>query len=176
MPPSHSIHHTCTERWSSVNLPNLNPHKYRAKILGAPATSGREQESDAGFTLIETMGTIAIVAVLLLSAVPQLANAMEKAKVQTLISDANILSIQISGDQSLIGSSLYDQASLTASCNAVASFSAGNALKVAPNAAGTGYIITGYNPGVQNYTVTYDSLGKGITITKAPQTAFAKCS
>lgn len=158
-----------------VKLPNINPHKVRARLLGKTAPVGREFDSDAGFTLIEIMGTIAIVAVLVLSAVPQLANAMEKAKVQTLINDANILAIQISGDQSLTGNALYDQVSLTASCNAI-SLSADNAIKVAPNATFTGYIITGYNPGVKNYTVTYDSVGKGVTITKATQTAFAKCS
>lgn len=159
----------------TVKIPNMNPHKVRARLLGTPVPKGREFDDEAGFTLIEIMGTVAIVAVLVLSAVPQLANAMEKAKVQTLINDENILAIQISGDQSLTGNALYNQANLTASCTAI-QVSADNAVKVAPNATFTGYIITGYNPGIKNYVVQYDSLGKGAIITKATQAAFANCS
>lgn len=157
-------------------LRNLNPHLFRSRFLSAPKAKGREHNSDAGFTLIETMGTIAIVAVLLLSAVPQLANAMEKAKVQTLVNDMNILSIQISGDQSLTGGGVVTLAPLQASCNAVTNFSSGNILKVAPNGTGDGFIITAYNPAVTHWVVTYDSAGQGAKIVAGAQTAFAKCS
>jgi prepilin-type N-terminal cleavage/methylation domain-containing protein len=161
-----------------VKLPSLNPHKVRARLFGAPKGQANKNSADAGFTLIEIMGTIGIVAVLALAAVPQLNKAMEKANVQNLISDINNLAIQIEGDQSLVGGGLYTLVNVKASCTALTNLTAGNILKVAPNATGTGYIITGYNPNVRSYSVTYDSLGAGATVAKVatPVAAFTACS
>jgi prepilin-type N-terminal cleavage/methylation domain-containing protein len=161
-----------------VKLPSLNPHKIRARVFGATRDQASKNASDAGFTLIEIMGTIGIVAVLALAAVPQLGKAMEKANVQNLISDMNNLAILIEGDQSLTGGGLYTPGTLNSSCIAQTAVTAGNVMKVAAISSGTGYQITGYNPVIRGYIVTYDSTGTGANVVKTttPQVAFAKCT
>jgi prepilin-type N-terminal cleavage/methylation domain-containing protein len=161
-----------------VKLSSLNPQKVRARLFGAPKGQASKNAADAGFTLIEIMGTIGIVAVLALAAVPQLNKAMEKANVQNLITDINNLAIQIEGDQSLVGGGLYTLPNVKASCTALTNLTAGNILKVAPNGTGTGYIIDGYNANVRSYKVTYDSMGAGAEVEKVatPVAAFTACS
>ena len=134
----------------------LNPSAARARLLKAKPEDRRER----GFSLIETMAAMAIVAILALAIVPQFGRYMERAAVQNVISDISSAQLLVASDYALSGKTAYAAADVTASVAATTK-NTETTLTSAVNTTTNSYTITGTSLAVKNYTLVFDTnLGK----------------
>lgn len=142
----------------------LNPSAARARLLKASPEDRRER----GFSLIETMAAMAIVAILALAIVPQFGRYMERAAVQNVIADIDSAHLMVDADYALTGKVAYVQANVAASV-AATKVNTGTTLTATVNTTTNSYKIdyskTAGAP-VQNYTLSYDSNASVLTVTR----------
>ena len=151
----------------------LDPHEARTRI--APTRSGLlRKRRDAGFSLIEIMAGMAIIAILALAILPQFAKYFERAAVQNLSSEVSNAALTVESDYSLTGKAKYVAANVTSSVGSV-NKSPETSLTAAVDANGFGYTILGSNTAVTNYCVKYTSQGASAGLKVTPKGATA-CS
>ncbi|MCU6480149.1 prepilin-type N-terminal cleavage/methylation domain-containing protein [Arthrobacter sp. A2-55] len=155
----------------------LDPTWVHHKIIKRDG-SEKESRRDAGFSLIEIMAGMAIIAILALAIIPQFSKFFERAAVQNLSQEVSNAALLVDSDHSLSGKAIYAQADITGSAPSSAAaikaqLQTGHALQFAITADTTGYTIVGYSPDVKNYKVTYASNGSqpGLSVTQGTQTA-----
>lgn len=160
--------------------------------LGADTATRRRgifrrcDRKDGGFSLIEIMAGMAIIAILALAILPQFSKYFERAAVQNLSQEVQQASQIVESDYSLTGQSLYVGTNVTASLGTVkksAQTTLTSNLLTSAGAASTntsdaGYMIKGTNPGVTNYSIWYCSLGGTTTpgLHVAPASTTPSCS
>ena len=139
----------------------LDPNEARARITPAASTGGRKRR-DAGFSLIEIMAGMAIIAILALAILPQFSKYFERAAVQNLSTEVSNAALTVESDYSLTGKAKYVEANVDASVAGV-NKSPETALTATVDTAGAtagfGYVIKGTNTAVTNYCVKYVSQG-----------------
>lgn len=131
----------------------LDPHAVRARIAGKPAPEGR---ADEGFSLIETLAAMAIIAIVSLGIVPQFAKYLERAQVQNVINDISSAQILVDSDASLTGSSKLTQAGVTNSVNSTTK-NAETTLVGTVNTATNTYTLVATSTAVTHYAISFDS-------------------
>jgi type IV pilus assembly protein PilA len=143
----------------------LDPLEARARITPADHTGSRKRR-DAGFSLIEIMAGMAIIAILALAILPQFAKYFERASVQNLSAEISNAALTVESDYSLTGKAKYVQTNVDASVASVNKESE-TALSDVVDTSGTFYTIKGTNVGVTNYCLKYVSSGStaGLQIT-----------
>jgi type IV pilus assembly protein PilA len=146
----------------------LDPQSARARIISKEPT--KRKRRDAGFSLIEIMAGMAIIAILALAILPQFSKYFERAAVQNLSAEVSNAALTVESDYSLTGKAKYLEANVDASVASV-NKSPETALTAtvdtAGAAAGFGYTIKGTNTAVTNYCVKYTSQGTtaGVQVT-----------
>lgn len=137
----------------------LNPSAARARLLKATPEDRRER----GFSLIETMAAMAIVAILALAIVPQFGRYMERAAVQNVIADIDSAHLLVDSDYALSGKTAYVAANVA---NSVANTKVNpeTTLTSAVNTTTNSYTITGTSLAVKNYTMVYDNGASTLTV------------
>ncbi|QOT19467.1 prepilin-type N-terminal cleavage/methylation domain-containing protein [Paenarthrobacter sp. YJN-5] len=152
----------------------LDPHEARTRNTPADRTSGRKRR-DAGFSLIEIMAGMAIIAILALAILPQFAKYFERAAVQNLSAEVSNAALTVESDYSLTGKAKYVAANVTASVASV-NKSPESALTGTVDATGFGYTIKGTNTAVTNYCVKYVSQGATAGLKVDSKAANPTCS
>jgi type IV pilus assembly protein PilA len=135
----------------------LDPHEARTR-LDHGHRPVNEQKRDAGFSLIEIMAGMAIIAILALAILPQFAKYFERAAVQNLSSEVSNAALTVESDFSLTGKAKYVQANVDASVASVNKDSE-TTLSDTVDASGFFYTIKGVNVAVTNYCLKYVSAG-----------------
>ena len=135
-----------------------------------PARRGR----DRGFSLIEIMAGMAIIAILALAILPQFRKYFERAALQNLSQEVQHAAEIIESDHSLSGQAMYSSTGINASLATVKTNpqttwsgillddtgTGHNGWGLASaGATGPGYLIAGYNPAVTHYNVWWCSNG-----------------
>lgn len=138
----------------------LSPHAARARVLG---TKTRNREG--GFSLIETMAAMAIVAILALAIVPQFGKYMERAAVQNVIADVSSAQLLINSDYGLTGASAYTQLNVAASTAASAK-NPETTLVATVTTATNSYKIVGTSTAVTHYSILFDSALSVMKVTR----------
>lgn len=134
----------------------LDPQDARARIISkAPAQRKRR---DAGFSLIEIMAGMAIIAILALAILPQFSKYFERASLNNLSAEVSNAALTVENDFSLTGKAKYVATNVTASLGTV-NKSAETTLTGTVDANGFGYVIKATNVAVTNYCVKYVSQG-----------------
>lgn len=136
----------------------LNPHAARARLLGAKAT-----RRNAGFSLIETMAAMAIIAILALAIVPQFAKYMERAAVQNVVADVSSAQLLVESDHGLTANSRYGDADVKKSV-ADTKVNTETTLTASTNAATNTYKIIGTSTAVTSYDIEFDSGTSVLTV------------
>ncbi|QOT19468.1 prepilin-type N-terminal cleavage/methylation domain-containing protein [Paenarthrobacter sp. YJN-5] len=148
----------------------LDPQEARARI--ASKEPPKRKRRDAGFSLIEIMAGMAIIAILALAILPQFSKYFERAAVQNLSAEVSNAALTVDSDYSLTGKAKYVAANVTASV-ASANKSPETTLTGAVDATGFGYTISGTNTAVTNYCVKYTSQGAAAGLQVTPKGATA---
>jgi type IV pilus assembly protein PilA len=148
----------------------LDPHEARTRISPAHDTQDKKKRRDAGFSLIEIMAGMAIIAILALAILPQFSKYFERASLNNLSSEVANAALTVESDFSLTGKAKYVEAAVDASITTVNkdTETALAATVDTGTGAGFGYTIRGTNTAVTNYCVKYVSQGTtaGLQITK----------
>lgn len=137
----------------------LDPHAARARFLKTEEQDRKER----GFSLIETMAAMAIIAILALAIVPQFGKYMERAAVQNVIADISSAQLLVDSDHSLTGNSKYTAAGVADSV-AATKVNPETTLSSTVNVATNSYVITGTSEAVSNYTMSYDSAASVLSV------------
>lgn len=137
----------------------LSPHAARARFL----KTDEEDRKEGGFSLIETMAAMAIIAILALAIVPQFGKYMERAAVQNVIADISSAQLLVDSDFSLTGNSHYTVAGVSGSV-AATKVNPETTLTSTVNLATNTYNIVGKSTAVTNYTMSYDSGSSVLTV------------
>lgn len=148
----------------------LDPQDARARAI--TGNRGQRKLRDAGFSLIEIMAGMAIIAILAMAILPQFSKYFERAAVQNLSSTVNQAALTVESDYSLSGKAKYVAANVTASV--VAANKGDAVLSSTVDTNGYGYVIKATHSDVTNYCVKYTSQGTaaGLSVTaKATPTA-----
>jgi type IV pilus assembly protein PilA len=144
----------------------LDPHAARTRIAPENTAEGRKRR-DAGFSLIEIMAGMAIIAILALAILPQFSRYFERASLNNLSTEVSNAALTVESDFSLTGKAKYVEANIDASVAGV-NKSPETSLTASVDATGFGYTIAGTNTAVTNYCTKYVSQGAtaGLQITK----------
>ena len=145
----------------------LDPQAARARMIRRDAaTTVPKKRRDAGFSLIEIMAGMAIIAILALAILPQFSKYFERAAVQNLSAEVSNAALTVESDFSLTGKAKYVVGNVKASVDSV-NKSAETALTSAVDTNGFGYTIKGTNTAVTNYCIKYSSQGAtaGLVVT-----------
>jgi type IV pilus assembly protein PilA len=148
----------------------LDPQEARTRFVPrAAADPVQKKRRDAGFSLIEIMAGMAIIAILALAILPQFSKYFERAAVQNLSAEVSNAALTVDSDYSLTGKAKYVAANVTASVGSV-NKSPETTLTGALDSTGFGYTIAGVNTAVTNYCVKYTSQGAtaGLQVTPKP--------
>jgi type IV pilus assembly protein PilA len=142
----------------------LDPQDARARIISKEPT--KRKRRDAGFSLIEIMAGMAIIAILALAILPQFSKYFERASLNNLSAEVSNAALTVDSDFSLTGKAKYVQTNVTASVGSV-NKDAETVLTGTVDGTGFGYYIKGTNTAVTNYCVKYVSQGAtaGLQIT-----------
>jgi type IV pilus assembly protein PilA len=132
----------------------LDPNAVHAIVTGKPLPEGRRR--DEGFSLIETLAAMAIIAIISLGVVPQFNKYMERAAVQNVISDITSAQILVDSDFSLTGSSAYTSGGVKKSVDDTTK-NTETTLVSAVNTATNTYTITATSTAVKNYNISFSS-------------------
>lgn len=155
----------------------LDPQEARARMHrpGSTPPAGRKRR-DGGFSLIEIMAGMAIIAILALAILPQFSKYFERAAVQNLSADVSNTALTVEADYSLTGKAKYDATAVAAS---VTSSNKGDGVSITStvDTNGYGYVLKATTADVTNYCVKYVSqgTGAGLQVTKKA-TPTATCS
>ena len=152
----------------------LDPQAARARMSRNAPNPLFKKRRDGGFSLIEIMAGMAIIAILALAILPQFAKYFERAAVQNLSAEVSNAALTVESDYSLTGKAKYVGANVTASV-ATVNKSPETALTAAVDTNGFGYTIKGTNTAVTNYCVKYSSQGATAGLQVTP-TGGAACS
>jgi type IV pilus assembly protein PilA len=144
----------------------LDPNEARARITPADSTEGRKRR-DAGFSLIEIMAGMAIIAILALAILPQFSKYFERASLNNLSTEVANAALTVDSDFSLTGKAKYVEANIDASVLTV-NKAPETAMVASVDSTGFGYTIAGTNTAVTNYCVKYVSQGAtaGLQVSK----------
>lgn len=132
----------------------LDPNAVHAIVTGKPLPEGRRR--DEGFSLIETLAAMAIIAIISLGVVPQFNKYMERAAVQNVISDITSAQILVDSDFSLTGSSAYTSGGVKKSVDDTTK-NTETTLVSAVNTATNTYTIIATSTAVKNYNISFSS-------------------
>lgn len=147
----------------------LDPQAARTRILNKSTPSARRKRRDAGFSLIEIMAGMAIIAILALAILPQFSKYFERAAVQNLSAEVSNAALTVESDFSLTGKAKYVAANVTASVASV-NKSSETTLTSTVDTNGFGYVIKATNVGVSSYCVKYVSQGTAAGLDVQPKT------
>ncbi len=151
----------------------LDPQEARTRFVPrAEADPIQRKRRDAGFSLIEIMAGMAIIAILALAILPQFSKYFERAAVQNLSSEVSNAALTVESDYSLTGKAKYVGTAVSASV-ATVNKSPETALTGAVDTTGFGYTIAGTNTAVSNYCVKYTSQGATAGLQVTPKGATA---
>ncbi|MBG0738860.1 prepilin-type N-terminal cleavage/methylation domain-containing protein [Paeniglutamicibacter antarcticus] len=135
----------------------LDPQEARSRVI-SKEPAGRKRR-DAGFSLIEIMAGMAIIAILALAILPQFSKYFERAAVQNLAGEVSNAALTVESDYSLTGKSKYVAANVTASLLTVNKGPDTKPFVGTVDANGFGYVIKASSDAVTNYCVRYVSQG-----------------
>lgn len=174
--PGHQAPPPAFEKGKNLStLALLDPAEVRARIARR-AQPTEKKRRDAGFSLIEIMAGMAIIAILALAILPQFAKYFERAAVQNLSSEVSNAALTVESDYSLTGKAKYVQANVDASV-ASTNKSPETSMTDTVDATGFGYVIKGTNTAVTHYCVKYTSQapsgttsGAGLSVSPMPTT------
>lgn len=127
-----------------------------------PAAARRRGRGDKGFSLIEIMAGMAIIAILAMAVLPQFSKYFERAAIQNLSGEISNAALLVESDHSLTGATKYKLADVQRS---VAETTVGDETKLEADVINDslGFTITGTNDAVKNYTLVYLGADTGIT-------------
>ncbi|MET4143743.1 prepilin-type N-terminal cleavage/methylation domain-containing protein [Arthrobacter sp. UYCo732] len=146
----------------------LDPQEARARMVrGEISSPVRKKRRDAGFSLIEIMAGMAIIAILALAILPQFSKYFERAAVQNLSGTVSDVALTVESDYSLSGKAKYVAANVTASI--AASNLGAAAVTSTIDANGYGYVLKATSPDVTNYCVKYTSQGTAAGLSVTPK-------
>lgn len=138
----------------------LNPETFHDVVL--KKKTARKGRNDRGFSIIEIMAAMAIIAILALAIVPQFGKYFERAAVQNLMGEMTNAALLVTADHSLTGKTQYTLG--TAATKGTVSYSvaqtkihAESKLVPAVTNGNHGFTITGSNTSgaIENYTLVY---------------------
>jgi type IV pilus assembly protein PilA len=95
----------------------LDPNEARARVSTTDGIGKKRR--DAGFSLIEIMAGMAIIAILALAILPQFSKYFERAAVQNLSAEVSNAALTVESDFSLTGKAKYDEVKVDASVASV---------------------------------------------------------
>ena len=133
-----------------------------AGVAVSLAPARRRGRGDEGFSLIEIMAGMAIIAILAMAVLPQFGKYFERAAIQNLSAEINNAALLVESDHSLTGATKYIEGPVTKAGTvmySVAGTERGKETKLAgavPAASNAlGFTVTGTNDAVKNYTLVY---------------------
>lgn len=139
----------------------LNPETFHRTVVMKKKPAARKQ-NDRGFSIIEIMASMAIIAILALAVIPQFGRYFERAAINNLMAEMSNAALLVSSDHSLTAKTQYTLGSATtkgtvAYSVATVDKSPESKLVVEVTNGGHGYLITGTNTegAIENYTLTY---------------------
>ena len=160
-------------------------------VADAPRARGRSRRRDGGFSLIEIMAGMAIIAILALAILPQFSKYFERAAVQNLSQEVMQAAQTVESDYSLTGKALYLSDNVEASLlsvkrNPATHWDGSTMLQANGLSAGywvnqtgvssAGFLIQGDNPAVTDYNVWYCSTGPQPGLRVQPSSVSPTCS
>jgi type IV pilus assembly protein PilA len=141
----------------------LDPNAVHALVTGKELPEGRRR--DEGFSLIETLAAMAIIAIISLGVVPQFNKYMERAAVQNVISDITSAQILVDSDFSLTGSSTYTEAGVDKSTADTTKNPETTLVSTVTPATNT-YAIVATSTAVKNYNISFSSATGRLTVAR----------
>lgn len=145
----------------------LDPQETRARMTRTADTAVPlpRKRRDGGFSLIEIMAGMAIIAILALAILPQFSKYFERAAVQNLSTTVTDVATTIESDNSLTGKAKFVDTKVTASILGANKGTAVITSTIDTN--GYGYVLRATDADVTNYCVKYTSQGTtaGLSVT-----------